>query len=104
MTGTRSRSTSRWNDPGVSEPKTVASEIEDVVPGVRRWAIHDERIDFLGAAYAVTTDDGVVLIDPLPLEDQALASLGNVEAIVLTCGSHQRAAWRYRRELGAPVS
>jgi glyoxylase-like metal-dependent hydrolase (beta-lactamase superfamily II) len=88
----------------VSEPKTVASEIEDVVPGVRRWAIHDERIDFLGAAYAVTTEDGVVLIDPLPLEADALASLGSVEAIVLTCGSHQRAAWRYRRELGAPVS
>jgi glyoxylase-like metal-dependent hydrolase (beta-lactamase superfamily II) len=87
----------------VSEPKTVAASIEEVVPGVWRWSIHDERIDFLGAAYAVKTDDGVVMIDPLPLEPGALEELGRVEAIVLTCGSHQRCAWRYRRELGAPV-
>jgi glyoxylase-like metal-dependent hydrolase (beta-lactamase superfamily II) len=87
----------------VSEPKTVAASLEEVVPGVRRWSIHDERIDFLGAAYAVTTEDGTVLIDPLRLEDDALAELGRLEAIVLTCGSHQRCAWRYRRELGAKV-
>jgi hypothetical protein len=87
----------------VSEPKTVAPSIEEVVPGVWRWSIHDERIDFLGAAYAVKADGGVVMIDPLPLEPPALEELGGVEAIVLTCGSHQRCAWRYRRELGAPV-
>jgi glyoxylase-like metal-dependent hydrolase (beta-lactamase superfamily II) len=87
----------------VSEPKTVAASLEEVVPSVRRWSIHDERIDFLGAAYAVTTEDGTVLIDPLRLEDETLEELGRVEAIVLTCGSHQRCAWRYRRELGAPV-
>jgi glyoxylase-like metal-dependent hydrolase (beta-lactamase superfamily II) len=87
----------------VSEPKTVAASIEEVVPGVWRWSIHDERIDFLGAAYAVKKDDGVAMIDPLPLERAALDELGDVGAIVLTCGSHQRCAWRYRRELGAPV-
>jgi glyoxylase-like metal-dependent hydrolase (beta-lactamase superfamily II) len=87
----------------VSEPKTVAASLEEVAPGVRRWSIHDERIDFLGAAYAVTTEHGTVLIDPLRLEDDALAELGRIEAIVLTCGSHQRCAWRYRRELGAKV-
>jgi glyoxylase-like metal-dependent hydrolase (beta-lactamase superfamily II) len=87
----------------VSEPKTVATSVEEVVPGVRRWSIHDERIDFLGAAYAVATDGGAVMIDPLPLEDVALAELGRVEAIVLTCGSHQRCAWRYRREFGVKV-
>ena len=87
----------------MSEPKTVAASIEEVVPGVWRWSIHDERIDFLGAAYAVKAEDGVVMIDPLPLERAALDELGDVGAIVLTCGSHQRCAWRYRRELGANV-
>ena len=87
----------------MSEPKTVATSIEEVVPGVWRWSIHDERIDFLGAAYAVKTDEEVVMIDPLPLERAALDELGDVGAIVLTCGSHQRCAWRYRRELGAKV-
>jgi glyoxylase-like metal-dependent hydrolase (beta-lactamase superfamily II) len=87
----------------VSEPRTVATSLEEVVPGVRRWSIHDERINFVSAAYAVTGDDKTVLIDPLPLERAALGELGNVTAIVLTCGSHQRSAWRYRRELEAPV-
>jgi glyoxylase-like metal-dependent hydrolase (beta-lactamase superfamily II) len=87
----------------VSEPQTVAADFDDVVPGVRRWSIYDERIDFLGAAYSVETQQGVVMIDPLPLEEEALGRLGRVEAIVLTCGSHQRCAWRYRRELGAKV-
>jgi Metallo-beta-lactamase superfamily len=87
----------------VSEPKTVAPAIEQVVPGIRRWSIHDERIDFVGAAYAVSVDGGVVMIDPLPLESAALEELGAVEAIVLSCGSHQRCAWRYRRELDARV-
>jgi glyoxylase-like metal-dependent hydrolase (beta-lactamase superfamily II) len=87
----------------VSEPRTVAASLEEVVPGIRRWSIYDERINFVGAAYAVATNGGVVMIDPLPLEDEALADLGSVEAIVLTCGSHQRCAWRYRGELGAPV-
>jgi glyoxylase-like metal-dependent hydrolase (beta-lactamase superfamily II) len=87
----------------VTEPRTAAESTEEVVRGVRRWSIYDERINFVGAAYAVTANDGVVLIDPLPLEDEALAELGTVHAIALTCGSHQRCAWRYRGELGAPV-
>jgi glyoxylase-like metal-dependent hydrolase (beta-lactamase superfamily II) len=87
----------------VSEPKTVATSIEEVVPGVRRWSIHDDRINFVSAAYAVTGDKGTVLIDPLPLEPAMLGELGDVTAIVLTCGSHQRSAWRYRRELAADV-
>jgi len=32
-----------------------------------------------------------------------LTSLGDVSAIVLTTSSHQRSAWRFRRELGVPV-
>jgi glyoxylase-like metal-dependent hydrolase (beta-lactamase superfamily II) len=87
----------------VSEPKTVARSVEQVVPGVWRWSIHDERINFLGASYAVTTGESTVMIDPHPLEAGALAELGPVTAIVFTCGSHQRAAWRYRSELGVPV-
>jgi hypothetical protein len=44
-----------------------------------------------------------VLIDPFPLAEQPLRRLGAVAAICLTCGSHQRSAWRYRRDLGVPV-
>jgi glyoxylase-like metal-dependent hydrolase (beta-lactamase superfamily II) len=81
----------------------VASAVEVVLPGIRRWSILDERIDFTSAAYSVTGDEGTVLIDPLPLEPEELAGLEDVRAIVLSCGSHQRCAWRYRRELGVKV-
>jgi hypothetical protein len=97
--GTVTEVSRRWGDGAVSEPKATAEHVEEVVPGLWRWSLHDERTDFIGAAYAV---DGV-LIDPLPLVPDELARLGDVEAIVLTSGSHQRSAWRYRRELGAPV-
>jgi hypothetical protein len=87
----------------VSEPQAVAERADEVVPGVWCWSVHDDRIDFLSSAHAVADDDGVVLIDPLPLAPEALAALGDVASICLTAGTHQRSAWRYRRELGAKV-
>ena len=88
----------------MSEPKAVAEKVEEVVPGIWRWSVEDERIGgYVGSAHAVRDEAGVVLIDPLPLEPSALAALGPVSAIVLTAGTHQRSSWRLRRELGAPV-
>jgi glyoxylase-like metal-dependent hydrolase (beta-lactamase superfamily II) len=87
----------------VSEPNAVAEAVEEVVPGVWTWSVHDERIDFVSTAHAISSAEGGVLIDPLPLEPNALRSLGDVAAICLTAGTHQRSAWRYRRELGVPV-
>jgi glyoxylase-like metal-dependent hydrolase (beta-lactamase superfamily II) len=87
----------------VSEPTTVAETVHEVVPGVWSWSIHDERIDFVSTAHAVSDAEGTILIDPLPLDEGALAELGDVQAICLTAGTHQRSAWRYRRELGVKV-
>jgi hypothetical protein len=87
----------------VSEPKAVADHAEEVVPGVWTWSVHDDRIDFVSTAHAVGDDGGVVLIDPLPLAPDALAGLGDVTAICLSAGTHQRSAWRYRSQLGARV-
>jgi hypothetical protein len=87
----------------VSEPNAVAETVDEVLPGVWTWSIHDDRIDFVSTAHAVAGPDGVVLIDPLPLQLDALRSLGDVAAICLTAGTHQRSAWRYRRELEVPV-
>jgi glyoxylase-like metal-dependent hydrolase (beta-lactamase superfamily II) len=87
----------------VSEPKARADEVEEVVPGVWHWRLLDDRIGALVAAHAVASSGGTVLIDPLPLADEAMASLGTVSVICLTTSSHQRSSWRLRRELGAPV-
>ncbi len=90
----------------MTEPRAVAERLEEVVPGVRRWFVFDERIGGNEAdAHAVASDDGsgVVLVDPLPLAESALDELGRVEAILLTAQCHQRSSWRYRDRFGAPV-
>jgi glyoxylase-like metal-dependent hydrolase (beta-lactamase superfamily II) len=88
----------------VSEPHAVAESVEEIVPGVWHWHVADERIGgFTSAAHAVRGDGGTVLVDPVPLSEAAAAGLGVVSAIALTTSSHQRSAWRLRRELGVPV-
>lgn len=81
----------------------MAEVVEEVVPGVWYWSVHDERIDFLSSAHAVAADRGAVLIDPLPLTPDAQRALGPIHAVVLTTSAHQRSAWRLRRELGVRV-
>jgi glyoxylase-like metal-dependent hydrolase (beta-lactamase superfamily II) len=88
----------------VGEPAAAASTIEEVVPGVWHWLLEDDRIGgFWSAAHAVRDGEGAVLIDPLPADPAALAQLPRATAICLSSGSHQRSAWRLRRELGVQV-
>ncbi len=87
----------------MSEPKAIAQRAEEIVPGVWRWAVHDDRIDYESDAHAVVEEGRVVLIDPLPLAETALKRLGTVEAICLTAKCHQRSAWRYRKQFGVKV-
>jgi glyoxylase-like metal-dependent hydrolase (beta-lactamase superfamily II) len=87
----------------MSEPKTVAQSIEEIVPGVWRWSVHDDRIDYESDAYAVVENARVVLIDPLPLDETALRRLGTIEAICLTAKCHQRSTWRYRQQFSVKV-
>lgn len=81
----------------------MAARIEEVVPGVSHWSLHDDRIDFVSSSHAIAAEAGAVLIDPLPLVPAARDALGPVQAVCLTAGSHQRSAWRLRRELGVHV-
>ncbi len=88
----------------MSEPKARAKSLEEVVPGVYNWHLHDERIGGRSDAYAVVDMDGaVVLIDPLPIDEKRLRPLGSITAIVLTAGNHQRSAWRFRELFNVPV-
>jgi glyoxylase-like metal-dependent hydrolase (beta-lactamase superfamily II) len=88
----------------VSEPQAVAASAEEFLPGIWWWSVSDERIGgYLSVAHAVRADDGVVLIDPLPLAGEAFAGLGEASAVCLTTSVHQRSAWRLRQELGVSV-
>ena len=87
----------------MTESRAVADRVQEIVPGVWWWSVHDERINFIGVGYAVASDDGAVLIDPHSLADEPLRAIGEVSAICLTTSSHQRCSWRLRRELGVQV-
>jgi len=87
----------------MSEPQGIAQHAEEIVPGVWRWAVHDDRIDYESDAHAVVEQGRVVLIDPLPLAEAALRRLGTIEAVCLTAKCHQRSAWRYRKMFGVKV-
>jgi glyoxylase-like metal-dependent hydrolase (beta-lactamase superfamily II) len=87
----------------VSEPRALAAGVEEIASGIWHWQVHDDRIDFVSSSHAVRADEGTILIDPLPLAPEALATVGDVAAICLTTSSHQRSSWRLRRELGVQV-
>ena len=87
----------------MSEPRTVARTVTEIVPGLFHFRIDDDRIKTQSDAYAFVADGRVVLIDPVPLDPGQLARLGKVEAIVLGTPSHQRSAWSYRRDHKAKV-
>ncbi len=87
----------------MSEPTAIARSAQEIIPGIWRWFIHDNRIDFESDAHAVVEAARVTLIDPLPLQDAVLKRLGTIVAICLTARCHQRSAWRYRKEFGVKV-
>ena len=88
----------------MTEPRAAAERIEEVVPGVWHWRVHDDRTDFVAASHAVASEEGTVLIDPVRVSgSEPLSQLGRVGAICLTAGSHQRSAWRFRRDVGIGV-
>lgn len=88
----------------MTEPKAIAQRIDEVVPGVWTWSVEDERIGgYTSTSYAVASDEGTVLIDPLPLADAPFGELGEIAAICLTTSNHQRSSWRLRRKLGVEV-
>jgi glyoxylase-like metal-dependent hydrolase (beta-lactamase superfamily II) len=84
-------------------PRGTAKPAGEVVPGVHRFTMHDNRIDSESDCYVIVRNGRTVLIDPLPMHSRDLKKLGKVEAICLTASCHERAASRYRRRFKVPV-
>jgi hypothetical protein len=88
----------------MTEPREIAKAVEEVVDGVFHWRIRNSAIGGdISSSHAVVDGDGCVLVDPVRLADGAFARLPPPSAIVLTARCHQRAAWRYRAQLGIEV-
>jgi hypothetical protein len=88
----------------MTEPREIAEQLEPVVDGVLHWRIHNSNIGgAISSSHAVLGEQGAVLIDPVQLDERALATLPRPQAIVLSAKCHQRSAWRYRAQFGAAV-
>jgi glyoxylase-like metal-dependent hydrolase (beta-lactamase superfamily II) len=88
----------------MSEPRETAERAEVVVEGLYHWRINNSGIGGnVSSSHVLVTGGGCVLIDPVRLAEEALASMPLPTAIVLTARCHQRAAWSYRREFGLEV-
>ena len=88
----------------MTEPREIAATADEVVAGVYHWRINNSNIGgSVSSSHAVVDGESCVFVDPVRLADDALAALPRPQAVLLTARCHQRAAWRYRRELGAEV-
>jgi hypothetical protein len=88
----------------MSEPVEVADAVEQVAPGIWHWRIANSAIGgATSSSHLFDSQDGAVMVDPVRLNDDALAGLPATAAILLTSKGHQRAAWRYREQFGADV-
>ncbi|HVM57645.1 MAG TPA: hypothetical protein VMT74_09290 [Gaiellaceae bacterium] len=88
----------------MTEPREIADGVEPVTDGVWHWRIHNAAIGgAISSSHAVAADGGCVLVDPVRLADDALASLPRPAAIALDATTHQRASWRYRKQFGIEV-
>jgi Metallo-beta-lactamase superfamily len=92
-----------WGDV-MTEPVEIAQSYEEVAPGVWHWRVHNRAIGgSISSSQLVAANGEVVLVDPVRLAMEDLAELPRPTAVGLTAKCHQRSAWRYRDELGAPV-
>ncbi len=88
----------------MTEPKEIAQKLDEVLPGLFHWQIHNSNIGgAVSSSHALCTGDACVLVDPVLLKDELLAALPRPTAVTLTARCHQRAAWTYRLDFGAEV-
>jgi glyoxylase-like metal-dependent hydrolase (beta-lactamase superfamily II) len=88
----------------MSEPREIACGLDRVVDGVYHWRITNSAIGgAISSSHAIVDGERCALIDPVGVEPKVLQTLPRPSAILLTARCHQRAAWRFRRELGAEV-
>ncbi len=85
------------------EPSGLATFAGQICQGVYRYTMHDDRIDFESDSYVLAVGGHVIFVDPLPVDERALAQHGPPEAIYLSASCHERSAWRYRRRFQVPV-
>lgn len=84
------------------------SEYSIVRSGVFTWQGYEPAVKCDCSSSALVTPAGLIFIDPISLEEEALKELAAESfsapaAVVLTNGNHQRDSLRFARRLGIPI-
>ena len=83
-----------------------AEEFQQVRPGLFHWQAYDTSVKADLSCCASQTAQGLVFIDPIPLQKAAEAELlatASPHAILLTSGNHARAAEALRQRFSIPI-
>ena len=81
-------------------------DFTQVHPGLWVWQAYDPAVKTDLFSTAIAASSGVYLIDPIPLPDADLETLGQagpIAGIIVTNANHQRSAFNYSQRFGVPI-
>jgi hypothetical protein len=84
----------------------AALEFDPIQTGLSIWHAYDSAVKADLFSTAISTKDGIFLVDPILLEEAALAQLirkDSVAGIILTNNNHLRATDNYLRRFSVPL-
>jgi len=84
----------------------IASDLVQITPSLFTWQAYDRAVKADLFSSAIVTTRGIFLVDPIPLEKEALHDLagpGGVAGIVVTNGNHLRATADYSAKFSRPI-
>jgi len=85
---------------------SVADEYQQITSFLFHWQAYEPSVKADLSCCALFIPDGLVFVDPIPLEKGALCELVELavpRAVVLTNGNHERAAASFKKQFGIPV-
>jgi glyoxylase-like metal-dependent hydrolase (beta-lactamase superfamily II) len=83
-----------------------ASDFDRITAYLSVWHVYDPGVKAELYSTSLTTAEGMYLIDPIPLEKEALDELigsAGVAGIIVTNSNHHRASVRYAEQLSAAI-
>jgi len=83
-----------------------ASDFDRIASNIAIWHEYDSAVKAEVYSTCLGTPDGTYLIDPIPLESEALYELigpNSVAGIIVTSGNHHRASAKFAEKFSAPV-
>jgi len=82
------------------------SDFDRIASNIAIWHEYDSAVKAEVYSTCLGTPDGTYLIDPIPLESEALYELigsNSVAGIIVTSGNHHRASAKFAEKFSAPV-